>query len=120
MSQPAAQSYEPSPGPTIRIQSSRIWALCKWRVTKILFPSHLSADRLGISLVKVHSWLTPWKREDEHLPMAHLAEVTHERGLIWDSLSIESSGGLNPLFVEGLRKGPAKRFVAQVRTWMNV
>jgi len=107
-------------GPTIRIQSSRIWALAKGRFTKFMFPSHLSADRLGISLVKVEFWLTPWKREDEHLPMSHLAEVTHNRGLIWDSISIESSGGINPLFVEGLRKGAAGRFVTQVRAWMNV
>jgi hypothetical protein len=34
--------------------------------------------------------------------MSHLAEVTHDRGLIWDSVSIESSGGLNPLQVRGL------------------
>jgi hypothetical protein len=52
--------------------------------------------------------------------MSHLAEVSHNRGLIWDSISIESSGGLNPLFVEGLPKGAAKRFVDQVRAWMNV
>jgi hypothetical protein len=107
-------------GPTIRIQSSRIWALVKGRFTKFIFPAHLSADRLGISLVEVEFWLTPWKREDQHLPMSHLAEVSHNRGLIWDSISIESSGGLNPLQVEGLRKGAAKRFVDQVRAWMNV
>jgi hypothetical protein len=107
-------------GPTIRVQSSRVWALFRWHFTKLLFPSHLSADRLGITLVDVEFWLTPWKRQDEHLPMSHLAEVTHNRGLIWDSISIESSGGLNPLFVEGLRKGAAKRFVEQVRAWMNV
>ncbi len=52
--------------------------------------------------------------------MSHLAEVAHERGLIWDSISIESSGGLNPLSVDGLPKIAAKRFVDQVRTWMNV
>ena len=85
-----------------------------------LFPSHLSADRLGISLVKVEFWLTPWMRQDEHLPMAHLAEVTHERGLIWDSISIESSGGLNPAVGRGPAKRAAKRFVDQVRAWMNV
>jgi hypothetical protein len=52
--------------------------------------------------------------------MSHLAEVTHDRGLIWDSVSVESSGGLNPLQVRGLPKAQAKRFVDQVRTWMNV
>src|ERR1700686_2477624 len=112
-------SETPPSGPTIRVASSRLWALSKWRFTKLLFPSHLSADRLGITLVKVEFWLTPWTREDEHLPMSHLAEVAHDRGLLWDSISIESSGGLNPLQVEGLPKGAATRFVDQVRTWMN-
>ncbi len=65
-------------GPTIMIRSSRVWALIHFRFTKLLFPSHLSADRLGITLVKVESWLTPWMRQDEHLPMSHLAEVTHQ------------------------------------------
>jgi hypothetical protein len=68
----------------------------------------------------VEFWLTPWIRHDEHLPMTHLAEVSHQRGLIWDRISIESSGGLNPLHVEGLSKGSASAFVAQVRRWMNV
>ena len=92
----------------------------KGRFTEFVFPSRLSADQVGISLVKVAFWLTPWTRQHEHLPMSHLAEVTHDRGLIWDSISIESSGGLNPLVVKGLPKGGAKRFVDRVRTWMNV
>ncbi len=93
--------------------------MLRGRFTELLFPSRLSADPLGISLVKVEFWLTPWTRQDEHLPMSHLAEVAHERGLIWDSISIESSGGLNPLSIDGLPKSGAKRFVDQVRTWMN-
>lgn len=103
----------------IEIRTSRLWALFTGRLTELIFPTRLSADHLGISLVKVEFWLTPWTRQDEHLPMSHLAEVAHGRGLIWDSISIESSGGLNPLSVSGLRKGAATRFVDQVRVWMN-
>jgi hypothetical protein len=109
----------PSAGPVIAVHSSRLWAMCRLRFTDFVFPSRLSADRLGITLVKVGFWLTPWTRQDEHLPMSHLAEVTHDRGLIWDSVSIESSGGLNPLTVDGLPKSAASAFVAQVRNWMN-
>jgi hypothetical protein len=122
MSQPAspAQRQGASAGRPLQVRSSRLWALFRGRFTEFVFPSRLSADPLGISLVKIEFWLTPWTRQDEHLPMSHLAEVTHERGLIWDSISIESSGGLNPLWVGGLPKGGAKQFVDQVRTWMNV
>jgi hypothetical protein len=122
MSQPAspAPSQTASAGKPIQIRSSRLWALLHGRFTEFLFPSRLSADPVGITLVKVDFWLTPWTRNDEHLPMSHLAEVAHDRGLIWDSISIESSGGINPLSVDGLPKTAAKRFVDQVRAWMNV
>jgi hypothetical protein len=106
-------------GRLIHVRSSRIWALFYGQATRFFFPARLSADPLGISLVKVEFWLTPWIRQDEHLPMSHLAEVHHKRGLIWDAISIESSGGLNPLVVVGLPKFGASRFVNQVRTWMN-
>src|SRR5215470_6043396 len=113
MSEPSspAPRQSASAGKPIQVQSSRLWAIFKGRFTEFLFPNRLSADQLGISLVKVEFWLTPWIRQDEHLPMSHLAEVAHERGLIWDSISIESSGGLNPLWVSGLPKSSAKQFV---------
>jgi hypothetical protein len=111
---PAPQDARP-----VHVRSSRIWALFYGQVTRFIFPAHLTADPLGISLVQVEFWLTPWIRQDEHLPMSHLAEVHHKRGLIWDQISIESSGGLNPLVIVGLPKSGAKRFVNQVRLWMN-
>jgi hypothetical protein len=122
MSQPASPvpPQATSAARPIQVRSSRFWAILKGRLTEFLFPARLSADPLGISLVKIEFWLTPWTRQDEHLPMSHLAEVAHERGLIWDSISIESSGGLNPLVVHGLPKTGATRFVDQVRAWMNV
>ena len=55
------------------------------------------ADHIGVSTNIVSFWLTPWRRTDEHLPLSHIAEVAHTRGLIWDTISVESSGGLNPL-----------------------
>jgi hypothetical protein len=106
-------------GDPIEIHSSRFWALVTFKLTEFIFPSHLRADALGISLVKRQFWLTPWVRADEHLPMSHLAEVNHSRGLIWDTLSIESSGGLNPLSVAGLPKSSAAAFVTFVRAHMN-
>ena len=77
------------------------------------------ADHVGVSTNIVLFWLTPWRRTDEHLPMSHIAEVTHTRGLIWDQISVESSGGLNPLVVSGLPKGQARYFVEHVRERLN-
>jgi hypothetical protein len=99
--------------------SSRLWALLTFKLTKLIFPEQMVADPLGISTVEVKFWLMPWMRHDEHLPMSHIAEVSHNRGLIWDSISVESSGGINPLTIDGVPKGSARRFVDYVRARMN-
>ena len=103
----------------IEVHSSRLWALVTFKFTRLLFPARLIADHVGISTGIVEFWLTPWRRTDEHLPLSHIAEVTHARGFFWDSISVESSGGLNPLVVWGLPKGQARYFVEQVRQRLN-
>ncbi len=77
------------------------------------------ADRVGVSTAIVRFWLTPWERTDEHLPLSHIAEVIHIRGLFWDRISVESSGGLNPLMIPGLPKSVARYFVEHVRERIN-
>jgi hypothetical protein len=103
----------------IQVHSSRMWALLTFKLTRLLFPARMIADHIGISTNIVRFWLTPWRRTDEHLPMSHIAEVTHTRGLIWDQISVESSGGLNPLVISGLPKGQARFFVEHVRERLN-
>ncbi len=97
------------------VRSSRIWAFLTLKFTKLFFPARMFADHHGVSTMTVGFWLTPWIRQDEHLPMSHIAEVGHDRGFIWDSISVESSGGLNPLTIDGLPKAAARDFVAHVR-----
>jgi len=77
------------------------------------------ADHVGISTNIIGFWLTPWIRTDEHLPLSHIAEVAHTRGFFWDTISVESSGGLNPLEVGGLPKRQARYFVEHVRERIN-
>jgi hypothetical protein len=103
----------------IEVSSSRLWALLTGKLTRLLFPARMTADRLGVSTDIVEFWLTPWRRTDEHLPMSHIAEVAHRRGFFWDTISVESSGGLNPLVATGLPKPRARAFVAHVRERLN-
>ena len=106
----------PSP---IAVHSSRLWALFHFNLTRVFFPARMSADAIGVSTANVHFWLTPWRRVDEHLPLSHIAEVTHIRGLVWDAINVESSGGLNPLRVAGVSKSTARAFVEHVRERLN-
>jgi hypothetical protein len=103
----------------IVVQSTRFWAVCHLSLTRLFFPARMIADHIGVSTNIVLFWLTPWRRTDEHLPLSHIAEVIHTRGLFWDAISVESSGGLNPLRVSGLPKSAANYFVEHVRERMN-
>jgi hypothetical protein len=106
-------------GDPIAVRSSRFWALLHFNFTCIVFPPRMIADHIGVSTNIVAFWLTPWRRTDEHLPLSHIAEVIHIRGFFWDAISVESSGGLNPLRVHGLPKGSARYFVEHVRERLN-
>ena len=103
----------------IAVRSSRLWVLFHLNCTRLLFPASMTADHIGVSTVNVYFWLTPWRRIDEHLPLSHIAEVTHVRGFFWDAISVESSGGLNPLRVFGAPKPQARYFVQHVRARLN-
>jgi len=105
--------------PRIVVRSSRLWALVHFNCTRLLFPATMTADAIGVSTTNVDFWLTPWRRVDEHLPLSHIAEVTHVRGFFWDAISVESSGGLNPLRVFGVPKPDARYFVDHVRARLN-
>ena len=110
---------EAANGERIQVRSSRLWAILHFNLTWLLFPPRMVADHVGISTNVVTFWLTPWRRTDEHLPLSHIAEVAHTRGFFWDEISVESSGGLNPLVVSGLSKRPARYFVEHVRERIN-
>ena len=103
----------------VAVRSSRLWAFFHFNLTRVFFPARMSADQIGVSTTNVDFWLTPWRRVDEHLPLSHIAEVTHFRGLVWDAISVESSGGLNPLRVFGVSKPAARAFVEHVRARLN-
>ena len=106
-------------GETLAVRSSRLWALIHFNLTRILFPTRMIADHVGISTKEVSFWLTPWVRTDDHLPLSHIAEVLHTRGLLWDGISVESSGGANPLVIRGASKFHAGYFVEHVRERIN-
>jgi hypothetical protein len=103
----------------LEVRSSRWWALFHFKLTKLIFRDLLVVDGSGIFARKIRFWLTPWTREEDHMQISHIAELEHSHGLIWDSLTIESSGGLSPIEGHGLRKGQTQRFVTQVRQLMG-
>jgi hypothetical protein len=103
----------------IEVRSSRWWALFHFSLTRWIFPTRMIADHIGISTKEVRFWLTLWVRADDHLPLSHIAEVFHNRGLLWDDISVESSGGVDPLEIKGVSKFHSGYFVEHVRERLN-
>ena len=103
----------------LEVRSSRLWALFHFSLTRWIFAGRMIADHIGISTKEVRFWLTPWVRTDDHLPLSHIAEILHKRGLFWDRISVESSGGANPLVLSGISKFSSGYFVEHMRERLN-
>ena len=88
-------------------QASR-WAAL-WRGSMLLFltPPRLVIGALSVLTATHSNPLKPWEVEEEHLALTKVASVKHIKGLLWDSISIESDGGQNTLDMRDLRKRDA-------------
>lgn len=98
----------------VKVHTSRLWALFN-SFTRLLFPERMIAEDVGVSLKTVSCWYIPWEWTSEHLSHAHIAQVKQKAGFFWDSVIVESTGGVDPLVVQKVSKGSARRFVKYVR-----
>jgi hypothetical protein len=104
---------------TTAIRSSRLWAAFSFSPTRMLFPHRMELGADGVRTAKVRFFLLPWVRTEEHAAFQRLASVVHDKGLIWDTVIVETAGGSNNLDIRGVTKGAARDFVAQVQARLN-
>ena len=72
-------------------------------------------DDSGVSLKSRRSWLTPWQQDDENVFFASIADERLRTSLLLASIEVTNASGENPLFLDHVWKGPARRFVEAVR-----
>jgi len=85
--------------PTESFQASR------WTKGNFLFPTLIEVSELSVMRRKRH-----WFRVDEEsITMQKVASVRITTGLVWADISIESSGGTEPIQSHGHRKDDAQR-----------
>jgi hypothetical protein len=101
------------------IRSSRLWALTRLSPTRVLFPHRMALGPDGVTTSKVRFLLLPWVRTDEHAAFGRLASVVHDKGILWDTVIVETAGGSNNLDIRGVAKGAARAFVAAVQERLN-
>src|SRR5581483_957849 len=96
---PARSPLLNSPMPTESFQASR------WTKGNFLFPTLIEVSELSVMRRKRH-----WFRVDEEsITMQKVASVRITTGLVWADISIESSGGTEPIQSHGHRKDDAQR-----------
>ena len=93
----------------LSVETSRWAEFFGGRLTNTVFPKQITVTEEGIRTVKVRSLVVPWMREEEAMPFGKIASVRHLKGLIWDTLVFETSGGSNNLDINGLRKEDARK-----------
>ncbi|MEW6234702.1 MAG: hypothetical protein AB1656_04885 [Candidatus Omnitrophota bacterium] len=98
----------------LTIKTSRSYAFWCFKTIKFWFPDKMTLNQNGISTVKRKSVILFWIKENEQIPYARIASVRHIRGMFWDSIILESSGGSNTLDVIGLRKRDAKTLAEKI------
>src|SRR6266545_6241382 len=80
----------------LSVETSRWAEFFGGRLTNTVFPKRITVTEEGIKTVKVRSLVVPWMREEEAMPFGKIASVRHLKGIIWDTLVFETSGGRRP------------------------
>lgn len=93
----------------LTVETSRWAEFFGGKLTNTFFPKRIMVTEEGIRTVQVRSLVVPWMREEEAMPFGKIASVRHVKGIIWDTLVFETSGGSNNLDVHGLRKEDARK-----------
>ena len=76
-----------------------------------LFPSSLEVEGHQITYRK-RRW---FGSTEETINCDHISSIRANHGLIFSSITIESSGGSQPIYINGLRKGDARKLEAAVK-----
>lgn len=85
-------------------ENSRWWGLATGNLARLFFPKKLFLTDEGIRTAMTRSVIFPWKKEDELMSFRRVSSIRRLKGLFWDSVIIETSGGKNRLDIDGLTK----------------
>jgi hypothetical protein len=85
--------------PTEMFQASR------WTKGNFLFPTVIEISERSV-LRRKRSWFS---KDEESISIVKVASVRIKTGIFWADISIESSGGTEPIQSHGHRKADARR-----------
>jgi hypothetical protein len=104
----------------VRMCSSRLRALLHLNLTGLLFPDQLFVDHIRIGTEIIKDGDAPWEAIVTWMTYSQVAHVYHKRGLLWDTVILQTSDGLlDPLVIPNVWKASARYCVKYLREQLD-
>jgi len=91
--------------PTTPASSGEIFTASRWTRGNVFFPTRIVVSPLHVSRGKRHLF----RSTEESIAISQVASVEISNGIIWSEITIESTGGADPITSHGHRKRDAIR-----------
>ena len=85
----------------------------RWTRGNLFFPTRIVVNPLHVSRVKPHLF----SKTEESIAISQVASVEIHTGIIWSEISIDSTGGADPITSHGHRKADAIRIRELIETY---
>jgi hypothetical protein len=85
----------------------------RWTRGNHIFPTRIVVSPLHVSRVKPHLF----SKTEESIAISQVASVEIQTGIIWSQISIDSTGGADPITSHGHRKADAIRIRELIETY---
>ncbi|MGH9516849.1 MAG: hypothetical protein ACRD3P_14355 [Terriglobales bacterium] len=99
-----------SPNPA---SAGEIFSASRWTRGNVFFPTGIVVTPLHVSRVKRHVFGST----EESIAILQVASVEISTGMIWSEITIESTGGADPITSHGHRKHDAIRIRELIETY---
>lgn len=87
----------------------------RWTKGNHLFPTVIEVSNLSVMRRK-RSW---FRKDEESITIMKVASVRIVTGVMWSDISIESSGGTEPIQSHGHRKADARRIKELIESYQG-
>jgi hypothetical protein len=97
-----------------KFHSSKVAGLFSLSLTSVFMPKLVEISDTGVYTKEHRSLILFWLINEENVNKNKISSVQHRKGVIWDKVLIETSGGNNYVEIDKLRKKDAREIVEHI------
>jgi hypothetical protein len=95
---------------------SRFWALLTlhwWPA--FIFPSKMSASANTVEYFKRRGVILFWLVDEERMSGKQISSVRVKKGIFWDTVSVDTTGGSNVIELKGMKKSNSNKLRDEIQ-----